>query len=74
MFNITRFFLVFSLIVISQIGYASSQKWEYLSKTIILQSDDFTTKQLNKLGAQNWELISCAEASAKLVCIFKRKI
>jgi|GEM_PF-3739894 len=52
----------------------ANKKWEYLSKTIILQSDKYTTQQLNKLGLKNWELVDCAEAKGKLVCIFKRRV
>jgi hypothetical protein len=53
---------------------ASSEKWEYLTKTINLLSDSVITQQLNKLGAKNWELVSCSESKAKLVCIFKRRV
>lgn len=53
---------------------ASNGKWEYLTKTINLLSDSVITQQLNKLGAKNWELVSCSESKAKLVCIFKRRV
>lgn len=74
MFNVIKIFLLILFVSTSQISNASSQKWEYLTKTINLLSDSVITQQLNKLGAKNWELVSCSESKAKLVCIFKRRL
>ena len=62
--------LAFSIAV-----YAAAPKWEYLVKTYPLVGDDvWLTKELNKLGKENWELVSCPESNAKITCIFKRPI
>lgn len=54
--------------------YGSSQLWEYSSKTIIIQSDSYTTKSINSYAKKGWELVDCEEAKGKLICIFKRPI
>lgn len=63
------------VLVFSSAVYAAAPKWEYLVKTYPLVGDDgWLTKELSKQGKLNWELVSCPESNAKIICIFKRPI
>ncbi len=58
--------LLFSLSV-----YANN--WNYLVKTFpLMGNDQALTQEMNKRGEQGWELASCSEVNAQLICIFKK--
>ena len=54
------------------LSQAAPVLWEYKMKTIDLLGDEGTTKQLNYVAKNGWELVSCTESSGSLSCIFKR--
>lgn len=54
--------------------HAETTNWRYLVKTYPLMGNDSALSQaMNKLGADGWELVNCAESSARITCIFKRE-
>lgn len=46
--------------------------WQYIAKSFELVSDKVLTNQLNTLGADGWELVTCTEDNASLTCIFRK--
>ena len=70
-----QWFILPLILALSSVAYAVTPKWEYLVKTYPLVGDDkWLTKELNKPGKENWELVNCPESNAKITCIFKRSI
>ncbi|MEE8058260.1 MAG: hypothetical protein V3T17_10555 [Pseudomonadales bacterium] len=50
-----------------------ADNWNYLVKTFpLMGNNQALTQAMNKLGAESWELASCSEVNAQLICIFKR--